>query len=241
MAVPSFSDTLYDCATECALRRRSGKCKANYGWACCDDCTFNVAQYGNYSPEQVKLFMLSANSRAASLCSSDNSHRIVSIALILFFLSAAWTTNKGQLRWEETHGPIEIGRIVIGQPQSQVPVQPAATTHETIQRTLNTVADAIRARTDVNGDRLINCIDAAVLFYKYYPYKDKVTISVNKNDATDMHHLFNVVLVNDVWRAVEPQAAFAGHRSYWMRDVWGSKYDSSLNRVVTNDYLRFVK
>jgi hypothetical protein len=26
-----------------------------------------------------------------------------------------------------------------------------------------------------------------------------------------------------------------------MKDVWGSKYDSSLNKVVTKDYLKYVK
>jgi hypothetical protein len=57
-----------------------------------------------------------------------------------------------------------------------------------------------------------------------------------------MHHLFNVVLIDGTWRAIEPQAVYRGHRNtYFMRDIWGSRYDHTLNRVVTQDYIRFVR
>lgn len=94
-------------------------------------------------------------------------------------------------------------------------------------------------KKDVNKDGKVNCIDYAVLFYQYYPYKDEVTISLNVNPKTGMNHLFNVILINGTWRAIEPQTEPGN--IYFMRDVWGSKYDSTLNKVVTNDYLKYVK
>ena len=47
--------------------------------------------------------------------------------------------------------------------------------HANIDKTLKIVAEKWKT-TDVNGDGLHNCIDAAVLFYQYYPDKSKVTI-----------------------------------------------------------------
>jgi len=48
-----------------------------------------------------------------------------------------------------------------------------------------------------------------------------------------MNHLFNAVLIDGVWRAIEPQAFASNQSSYWMRDVWGNQYDSNLNRDET--------
>jgi hypothetical protein len=56
-----------------------------------------------------------------------------------------------------------------------------------------------------------------------------------------MNHLFNCVLIDGVWRAIEPQAYWKNNSSYWMKDNWGSKYDNSKNKDVTNDYLRYLK
>ena len=109
-----------------------------------------------------------------------------------------------------------------------------------IERTLHRVADNWK-KTDVNGDGLYNCIDAAVLFYQYYPDNNKVRIIVNRNPKTDFHHLFNSVLINGVWTPIEPQSYYNNRSNYLMRAVWGDKYDSSLNRDVTSEYLRYVR
>jgi len=109
-----------------------------------------------------------------------------------------------------------------------------------IERTLRRVAENWK-RTDVNGDGLFNCIDAAVLFYQYYPDRSKVRITVNRNPRTDFHHLFNSVLINGVWTPIEPQSFYNNHTNYLMGAVWGNKYDSSLNRDATSEYLRFVR
>jgi uncharacterized glyoxalase superfamily protein PhnB len=138
---------------------------------------------------------------------------------------------------------LERQQTVQIQQQQQTPATRARTPTATqnIDATLDYVARDLRNKTDVNADGLVNCIDAAVLFYKYYPVKSEVTITLNYNTATGMNHLFNVVLVDGVWRAVEPQAKFTGQRSYWMRDVWGAKYDSSKNESATRTYAGYVR
>ena len=109
-----------------------------------------------------------------------------------------------------------------------------------IDKTLKIVAE-IWKKTDVNGDGLHNCIDAAVLFYQYYPDKSKVCIEVNQNSKTGMHHLFNCVFTEGVWKAIEPQSYANNHSNYLMWAVWGNQYDNSLNRDATNEYLRYVR
>jgi hypothetical protein len=112
--------------------------------------------------------------------------------------------------------------------------------HANIDRTLRLVAEKWKI-TDVNGDRLNNCIDAAVLFYQYYPDKRKVCIEVNRNPSKDFHHLFNCVLTDGAWKAIEPQAYANNYSNYFMWSVWENLYDNSYNRDVTSEYLRFVK
>jgi len=112
--------------------------------------------------------------------------------------------------------------------------------HENIEQTLRIVAQKWET-TDVNGDGKYNCIDAAVLFYKYYPDKSKVGIIINVNPKTDFNHLFNAVLINGRWIAIEPQAYATNYKTYWMNDIWGNRYDNSYNRVATQIYARYAR
>ena len=112
--------------------------------------------------------------------------------------------------------------------------------HTNIDRALRLVAENWK-RTDVNGDGLHNCIDAAVLFYQYYPDKNKVCIELNRNPKTGMHHLFNCVFTDGVWKAIEPQAYANKYSNYFMWAVWGNQYDNSYNRDVTPDFLKYVR
>ena len=112
--------------------------------------------------------------------------------------------------------------------------------HSNIDRTLRLVAENWK-KTDVNNDGKNNCIDAAVLFYQYYPDKSKVCISINRNQRTDFNHLFNCVFTDGVWKAIEPQAYALNRSNYLMWAVWGNRYDNSYNRDVTSDYLKYVK
>ena len=112
--------------------------------------------------------------------------------------------------------------------------------HFNIDRTLRLVAQNWK-KTDVNNDSLNNCIDAAVLFYQYYPDKSKVCISVNRNQKADFNHLFNCIYTDGVWKAIEPQSYALNRSNYLMWAVWGNRYDNSYNRDVTSEYLRYVK
>ena len=110
-----------------------------------------------------------------------------------------------------------------------------------IEVTLQKVNLEMKRKADVNGDELTNCIDAAVLFYQYYPYKQEVAIIVNKNANTGMNHLFNAVIINDTWRAIEPQSVYSNNKSYFMKEVWGRLYDHTKNKDVTEQYKVHVK
>jgi hypothetical protein len=112
--------------------------------------------------------------------------------------------------------------------------------YENIDSTLRIVAEKWK-KTDVNSDGLINCIDAAVLFYQYYPDKSKVCIEINVNPKTGMNHLFNCVFTDGVWKAIEPQAYANNHSNYLMWAVWETRYDNAYNRVATNEYIRYVR
>jgi len=113
---------------------------------------------------------------------------------------------------------------------------------QAIQDTLNKVSSDMKRSKDVNNDGLSNCIDAAILFYSYYPFKDKVMIYWNYNPAKDFNHLFNLVLINGNWVGVEPQAKFCGYYdTYRMTAIWKGKYDSSKNKNVTSNWLQYIK
>jgi hypothetical protein len=112
--------------------------------------------------------------------------------------------------------------------------------HSNIDKALRLVAEKWKS-TDVNKDGLHNCIDAAVLFYQYYPDKNKVCIEANENPKTKFNHLFNCVLTDGVWRAIEPQAYAKNFSNYFMWSVWGNRYDNSYNHDVTADYLMYVR
>jgi len=112
--------------------------------------------------------------------------------------------------------------------------------HANIDKTLKIVAEKWK-KTDVNGDGLHNCIDAAVLFYQYYPDKSKVCIELNNNPKTGLNHLFNCVFTDGVWKGIEPQSYANNHSNYLMWSSWGSKYDNTYNRDVTDKYKCYAK
>ena len=122
---------------------------------------------------------------------------------------------------------------------SSTPVLRNNSEHSNIDKTLLLVAKYLK-RIDVNKDGKHNCIDAAVLFYQYYPDKSKVCIELNNNPKTGMNHLFNCVFTDGVWKAIEPQAYASNRSNYLMGAVWGKEYDSSYNKDVTSEYIMYV-
>ena len=92
----SFSSTLYDCATECALRRKNHRCKENFGSYACNKCRFSVNRYIDADPRQVELFMLQAETRASAIHRAGNKHRVFILLLIAFCIFLVWTGYKSR-------------------------------------------------------------------------------------------------------------------------------------------------
>jgi len=112
--------------------------------------------------------------------------------------------------------------------------------NEMIVSVLHLVARDLRNNVDVNNDGNINCCDAAILFYQYFPDKNIVSITLNINEETGMNHLFNSVSIDGIWMPIEPQAFFSNYSSYWLEDIWGNMYDDNKNNDVTQQYLKYI-
>ena len=160
----------------------------------------------------------------------------------VIFLILAWSSWKN----EKTNNDYKVTPASTVAPvASRTQTTSAAVTrntneHDNIERTLRIVAEKWRS-TDVNKDDLYNCIDAAVLFYKYYPDRSRVCIMINRNPKTGMHHLFNCVFTEGVWKAIEPQAYANRFPNYLMWAVWGNQYDKTYNRDETEKWKVYAK
>ena len=158
---------------------------------------------------------------------------VILVAILLLFALFLWKNEKQQD--EKSINNIFSTPTAISQNTTNSTTTRLITNdsqHANIDSTLRIVAEKWK-KTDVNRDSLHNCIDAAVLFYKYYPDKNKVCIEINVNAKTGMNHLFNCVFTEGVWKAIEPQAYALNHKNYYMWSVWGNKYDNKHNRDVT--------
>ena len=222
-----FNKAISDCALECSLRRRNRHCYQRFGDAECLNCDFYVANYVNADPRHVRLFMMQSDMEAERV-EMPARHDLFTFMLGLVVVAILFSI----IKWGDYQNTLNRQRLLEQYVTSQAPE--ATVQRDPIARTMRD----IRIR-DTNNDGLKNCIDWAVLFYKNYP--NEVCIMLNRNPATGMNHLFNCVKIDGVWRAIEPQAYKMGYSSYWMRDVWGSKYDSSINKDVIADYLKYAK
>jgi hypothetical protein len=161
-------------------------------------------------------------------------------ALTALFLVLAWFS------WKEDrfNGNLQTASTTsiagANTPSTTAVTRAITNEHNNIAQTLRIVTEKWK-KTDVNGDGLYNCIDAAVLFYKYYPDKNRVCIEVNVNPKTGMNHLFNCVFTDGVWKAIEPQAYANNYSNYLMWAVWGSQYDKSYNRDETDKWKVYAR
>ena len=235
--LPSATEALFSCALECALRRRNRRCKCWFGSRACNLCKYYIKKYIDADPRHVELFMREAEFRAGAIKAMSGDHHFIFGFCIAICLFLAWITYKGEKQidanlysLQNSSKTASVSSITYSNPE-----------HINIDATLHKVARDLDKKADVNRDGKTNCIDAAVLFYKYYPDKSKVCIEENVNKKTGMNHLFNCVLVNGVWKAVEPQTYHVNRKSYWMKDVWGSQYDNTKNKDVTENYIKYVK
>ena len=227
---PSFNKVIYDCAVSCATLRRTKKCRNQFDSSICSSCKWYIKKYINVEPIQAQLFMQQAEFHADIQTHSSKIHRTAHW-LVFGFIAAVVLSIIG-LNWYSGKQADKNFKWLLSEKM---------TDDQKIRETLKKVAIGLDEHTDVNGDELVNCIDAALLFYDMYPLRDNVTITVNKNNVTGMNHLFNTVLIDGMWRAIEPQAARTNQKSYWMKDIWGNRYDRSKNINVTSDYLKYLK
>ena len=221
---PDREQALWNCARECALRRMKRKCRNRFEDQECNDCALDIRQYGNFNPAEARLYMMQAQSNARELNSIGNGWNFAYILLVLIILSIVGCLIYNDYKVKQ----------ILGMPQD-IPPSPL------ILNALDKVTIAMQSKTDMNNDGLINCIDAALVFYKVYPYRDNVRIIVNKHPDGRMHHLFNAVLIDGDWHFIEPQSAYKKQRKYWIGNVWGDKYDRKYNRDATDEYRRYLK
>jgi len=252
----SYSSSLRNCAMVCSLKRAKRKCKNKFGSFQCNNCKWDINQYADIDPRQAKLFVMQTDFEAKDTVSYNRTADIVFWFFILGFLFLGLRSfnhyHPGELQKyvpEYFQKPAVVSQVIEAQevPKAQektqaieaatpltrpiikTPIVPKGDIYQTIHATLVAVAVDFLLDTDMDNDGRVNCHDSAILFYNYYPWKDQVTIEYNK----PLNHLFNCVLVNGQWRAIEPTAYAWGEKSYWMADVWGKEYDSKRNKDYT--------
>ena len=227
-----YDEAIYNVAYDCAYLRKTKICKERFSINC-PSCKFNIHKYLNIVDGQADLFMYQVERDVVASMKEQKHYkreRIKSFFTIAIALAAVF-------------GIFYFGYWALTVPKAAreaayraSKVQPAAY-NDIIAATCSLVA---KYMYDVTGNGKANCEDAAILFYQYYPNKNEVWIYANDNPKTGMFHAFNLVLIDGVYRAIEPQAYIHGYKSYFMRDIWGSQYDASLNKDAWNDYGKFV-
>jgi hypothetical protein len=252
------SGAIYNVALQCALHRRNGRCKNKFASFACADCSHYIGRYVDADPRQLELYMYQAEVNAGAVKISNFYGKLRALLLIGLLAVIVWfiwfgiysirnTPVARQARELERQQSAAFQPVRNNTTSSYVIVPATMTDRQMVNYTLLKVQNYMDVvKRDVNYDGKVNCEDAAILFYMYYPVKENVRIYVNFNPNTGMNHAFNLVLYNDVWRAIEPQAYMNGlgwraSETFFMRDIWGAQYDPKFNRNAWSDYARFVK
>ena len=63
----NFSETIYNCAIACVLKRKQRKCKERFSSSACNDCKLNINKYFETDSKYLDLYMLQAESRVCEL------------------------------------------------------------------------------------------------------------------------------------------------------------------------------
>jgi len=229
---------IYNCAKECALKRANRHCKNVFDCIECNNCRFYIKKYMNtkVSSNQVDLYMMQVELDIGIMKAKNSGYSVIWLMILAIFGIIAWSYFTMENHLKEKSQYYEQ----YNNNKSSYISPPTFTIVDNVNSTLWKVSERLTNKEDVNGDGLVNCIDAAVMFYELFQDKSKVTITLNYN-TPKMNHLFNTVNINGTWRAIEPQAYWANKASFYMQDVWGSDYVSSYNQNVTSRYLQYVK
>ena len=226
----SSDNNAWKYAVKCAMRRSKGLCSSIFYTAYCENCTYFVKNYlpTEVDDQAIKLFMHKAEEKAWAITMEKQNYMgfAAGFLICLFFAWIVWDYDPFWIRIKaKTTAPPPVTHGLIADTGIEQ--------HANIDETLGKVAEELWKGRDVNGDKQLNCIDAAVIFYHYFPDKTKVCIMSNVNPATHFDHLFVGVFSDGVWKFIEPQAYYSGKESYWMEDVWDSRYDMRYNKEET--------
>ena len=182
----SFQKALYNCALECALQRDARKCRKSFRSSACDHCKWYIGKYINAVPEHIELYMIQAEMEAGAIKATSSGHHMVFGLLTAICLFLAFICYRDDVLYKSVPAPQVVEHIIRAtdtKTASSAPAQvrPAGTIqkvsvssvnsgsqHEVIQATLRKVTKDLKRKVDVNRDGLVNYIDSAVLFYKYY-------------------------------------------------------------------------
>jgi len=233
-----FKNPIEKCAFKCAQRRSENICISQVCSSYCDNCSFFVKNYfpPETDEETVKLLMLKAEEKAWATILENQIHAgfWVGFFVLLILVWALWYYDPFWTRYtmnQSNSPPPDIRGSI---------ADTGAEQHANIDQTLRIVAEELWKGRDVNGDRQLNCIDATILFYHFFPDKSKVIIMGNVNPRQHLNHLFVSVFTDGEWKPIEPQAYYSRNDSYWMEDVWGDRYDVRYDKEDTKYWRRLL-
>ena len=230
MSDVSFENNAWKYAVKCALRRSRALCSGNFYTAYCENCTYFVKNYlpAEVDEQAVNHIMHKAEEKAWAITMGKQNYLgfAASFLICILFAWIVWDYDPFWIRTKtKTTTPPPVTRGLIA--------DTGVEQHANIDETLGKVAEELWKGRDVNGDKLLNCIDATVIFYHYFPDKSKVCIMSNDNPSTHFNHLFIGVFSDGTWKLIEPQAYYFRNESYLMEDVWDGRYDMRYNEEET--------
>jgi len=230
MSDVSFVNIIRKYAIKCVLRRNKDLCSSEFNTAYCDNCTYFVKNYlpKEMDDEAVKLFMLKVEEVTWVFTMEKQLYTGFAVAFFIYMIFAliVWDYDPFWMRTRaQTTAPPPVTRGFI--PDTGIEQ------HANIDETLSKVAEELWKGRDVNWDKQLNCIDATIIFYHFFPDRSKVCIMSNVNPTTRFNHLFIGVFSDGDWKLIEPQAYYSRNESYWMEDVWDSRYDTHYNTEET--------
>jgi len=232
----SFENNALKYAVKCAMRRSKNLCSSVFYTAYCENCTYFVKNYlpAETDDQGIKLFMLKAEEEARAMTMEKLNYTGFAAGFLVCIILAwiVWDYDPFWIRIKVKTTPPPVTRGIIADTGIEQ--------HANIDETLGKVAEELWKGRDVNGDKQLNCIDAAVIFYHYFPDKSKVRIMGNVNPGINFDHLFIGVFSDGDWKLIEPQAYYSGKESYWMEDVWDIRYDTRYNKEETNRWLWYL-
>jgi len=190
----------------------------------CNTCPYCTLHYTN--EQDALLIMAGAKMDYHRHHAEESGHFIAWLVSAIFMLGLAvllilgicWCVKSVKRLFVPPKQPVSISR--------QLPTK--------VERQIRQTRDVVAQQLfDVNGDKLLNCIDYAIMFCAIYP-KSKVIY----NQHGTMNHAFNAVWV-DEWGTyiyIEPQ----NRQKILMEDVWGRAYDPTYNEEKTGTVMVLV-